>query len=75
MRVRPAQACDHGALESFLKRWNALRAVYRDRESLLDWDLAQHPDPAVVATGSAKRFQLFLAIRLVGLSGAVKTSL
>jgi len=42
------------------KRWNALRAVYRDRESLLGWDLAQHPAPAVVATGSAKRFQLFL---------------
>jgi hypothetical protein len=42
------------------KRWNALRAAYRDRESLLDWDLAHHPDAAVVATGSAKRFQLFL---------------
>jgi hypothetical protein len=42
------------------KRWNALRGGYRDRESLLDWDLAQHPEPATVATGSAKRFQLFL---------------
>ena len=50
----------HFALTFNTKRWNALRAVYRGRESLLDWDLADHPDPATVATGSAKRFQLFL---------------
>jgi hypothetical protein len=42
------------------KRWNAPRAVDRDRDSLRDWDLAHDPDPATVATESADRLQLFL---------------
>jgi N-acetylglutamate synthase-like GNAT family acetyltransferase len=29
MRIRPAQACDHEALASFLARWNALRVARR----------------------------------------------
>ena len=43
MRVRPAQACDHGALESFLKRWNALRVA---RRGALEYALDH---PALVA--------------------------
>jgi len=52
------------------KRWNALRAVYAqsEQESLVDIDLSRQPGPRV-ATGSAKRFQRFLADTYERLAG------
>lgn len=43
MRIRPAQACDHDVLESFLERWNSLRVARRGA--------LEHPldHPALVA--------------------------